>query len=89
MDFEDALRSAVSIGGDFDAVAAITSSSARVFYHDVCQNPCDDLIAEANQYLPQELMDTIVSFDRKASGRTASNKNPAAGKISPPVSHPE
>lgn len=31
-DFEDALRTAVSLGGDSDTLAAITGSIAEVFY---------------------------------------------------------
>lgn len=36
--FEDALRKAVSLGGDSDTIAAITGSIAEAFYGDIPQN---------------------------------------------------
>lgn len=70
--FEDAIRNAVSIGGDTDTVAAITGSIAWAFYHDIHHDIHDQLIAKTNTYLPQEFVDTIVLFDKKAQARASS-----------------
>lgn len=57
-DFEDAVRNAVSLGGDADTQACIAGSIAEAFYKGV---PCD--IAEAAlACLPPEFLDIIVRF---------------------------
>ena len=70
--FEDAIRNAVSIGGDTDTIAAITGSIAWVFYLDIFENSHDDLISQTNVFLPQEFVNSIVLFDKKAQARASS-----------------
>jgi ADP-ribosylglycohydrolase len=50
VDFEDAIRNAVSIGGDSDTLAAIAGSGAEALF-----GISDDLAAQAWFYLPQEM----------------------------------
>ena len=49
-DFEDALRTAVSLGGDSDTLAAITGSIAEAFY-----GVPEELRQECRKRLPPEL----------------------------------
>ena len=70
--FEDAIRNAVSIGGDTDTVAAITGSIAWAFYLDAYSDAHDEIILKANAYLPQEFIDTIILFGQKANARMSS-----------------
>ena len=53
-DFEDALRTAVSLGGDSDTLAAITGSIAEAFY-----GVPDDLKQECRQRLTPELAEML------------------------------
>ena len=53
-DFEDALRTAVSLGGDSDTLAAITGSIAETFYgvpEDLKQECCQRLAPELAEIL--------------------------------------
>ena len=52
--FEDAIRNAISIGGDSDTIAAITGSIAESFY-----GIDKKLIDKANEYLDDYLKDII------------------------------
>lgn len=63
--FEDAVRNAVSVGGDTDTVAAITGSVAWAFYLNASEDTHDGLILRANTYLPREFIDTIRLFREK------------------------
>lgn len=49
--FEDAIRNAVSIGGDSDTIACMTGAIAEAFY----QNIPDDMVIKALTYLPEPL----------------------------------
>ena len=53
-DFEDAIRNAVSLGGDSDTLAAITGSIAGAYY-----GIPDDMILRAFQYLDEYLSSKI------------------------------
>ncbi len=55
--FEDAIRNAVSIGGDSDTIAAITGSIAGAYY----QIP-DSIQEKAMTFLPDDLKDIINQF---------------------------
>ena len=58
--FEDAIRNAVSIGGDSDTIAAITGSIAEAYYG------VDQEIADkAKKYLTPRMQDIIDKFDIK------------------------
>lgn len=57
-DYEDAIRKAISLGGDSDTIACITGGIAEAFYGGV-----PDLIAKrGREYLPQEFLDIIDAF---------------------------
>lgn len=56
--FEDALRKAVSIGGDSDTIAAITGSIAEAFYKDIPQWIRDEAYARLTPEL-QTALDAI------------------------------
>ena len=55
--FEDALRNAVSLGGDSDTLAAITGSIAEGFY-----DVPEDLKQECHQRLTPELTEILLAF---------------------------
>ncbi len=57
-DFEDAIRCAISVGGDSDTLAAITGSVAQAYY-----GIPDDIIAKARTYIDDFLLETIDRFD--------------------------
>lgn len=58
--FEDAIRIAVSYGGDTDTVGAIVGSLAEAQY-----DIPDKMIQQAKSYLPQEMLDIIAEFEKK------------------------
>jgi ADP-ribosylglycohydrolase len=58
-DFEDAIRKAVSLGGDADTLAAITGSIAEAFYGGVPEK----IIAEIKTRLPDELWESVLKFN--------------------------
>jgi ADP-ribosyl-[dinitrogen reductase] hydrolase len=58
--FEDAVRNAVSIGGDSDTLAAITGSIAEAFY-----GVPSDLKSRALTYLDRELLDIYEEWENK------------------------
>ena len=59
-DFEDAIRSAISIGGDSDTLAAIAGSIAEA-HHGVPEK----LKAKALAYLEPPLREIVEAFDAK------------------------
>lgn len=60
-DFEDAVRNAVSIGGDSDTIAAITGSIAEAFYSEGTVTFTDI----AFNFLPEELKNTVITFNER------------------------
>lgn len=56
-DFEDAIRNAISVGGDSDTIAAITGSIAEAYY-----GIPEDIWAEASKRLDDKLNDTVERF---------------------------
>ena len=64
-DFEDAIRNAISIGGDSDTVAAITGSIAEAMF-----GVPEDIADKAKSYLPEEFLDildraaTVIDFSK-------------------------
>ena len=64
--FEDAIRNAVSIGGDSDTIGAITGSVAWSYYmhseNNNYQKSADKLVKKVRQYLPKELKMAIDGF---------------------------
>ena len=59
-DFEDAIRNAISIGGDSDTLAAITGSVAEAFY-----GIDEELKETALSYLDETLLDVVERFESK------------------------
>ena len=57
-DFEDALRTAVSLGGDSDTLAAITGSIAEAFY-----GVPEELRHECRKRLPPELAEILREWE--------------------------
>ncbi len=57
VDFEDALRTAVSLGGDSDTLAAIAGSIAEAFY-----GVPDNLKSECRRRLPSELNEILLRW---------------------------
>ena len=55
--FEDAIRNAVSIGGDSDTIAAITGSIAEAYY-----GIPEELKKQALTYVPEPLLEIITEF---------------------------
>jgi ADP-ribosylglycohydrolase len=53
--FEDALRNAVSLGGDCDTIANITCSIAEAYYKDIP----NELVDKAKSYLPNEFVELL------------------------------
>ena len=72
--FEDAIRNAISIGGDSDTIGAITGSVAYSYY----RRAGEDLSAyrkKAEAYLPKEFVTVIEEFERVCGERNGeSNK---------------
>ena len=58
-DFEDAIRNAISIGGDSDTLAAITGSIAEAFY-----GVPNEVQGETLRYLSDELRAIVQNFNK-------------------------
>lgn len=63
-DFEDAIRKAISLGGDADTLAAITGSIAEAFYGGVPGK----IVEEVKKRVPIELWEVIGKFSQKYGG---------------------
>lgn len=57
-DFEDAIRNAISIGGDSDTIGAITGAVAWAYY-----GVSDEIKATARKYVPDELLEIVDRFE--------------------------
>lgn len=66
-DFEDAIRTAISIGGDSDTLAAITGGIAEAYYKDIPEW----ILRGALKRLPKDMKDIISTWYNKAEIRTA------------------
>jgi ADP-ribosylglycohydrolase len=60
-DFEDAVRKAVSLGGDSDTMACIAGGIAHAYYKDIG----DDIIAHVRERLPSEFLSIIDEFGKR------------------------
>ena len=58
--FEDAIRNAISIGGDSDTLGAITGGIAEAYY-----GIKESMRAEALSYLPTDLREIVQKFEEK------------------------
>ncbi|NUN66369.1 ADP-ribosylglycohydrolase family protein [Pseudanabaena biceps] len=61
--FEDAIRNAISLGGDSDTLACITGSIAEAFYGGVPQ----DIATKALSYLDEQMCEVIKKFYAQVS----------------------
>ena len=59
-DFEDAIRNAISIGGDSDTIAAMTGAVAEAFY-----GIPDELIDRLLPFVDERMMDVVRRFGRR------------------------
>lgn len=57
-DYEDAVRKAISLGGDSDTIACIAGGIAEAFYGGVPQ----DIVDQGKSYLPEEYIKIIEDF---------------------------
>lgn len=60
IDFEDAIRLAISLGGDSDTIACITGGIAQAYYKKIPEG----LISHAIEYLPLDFKEIINNFQR-------------------------
>ena len=60
-DFEDAIRLAISLGGDADTMGAITGSIAEAYY----RNVPDHIKEEILKRLPEEFINVMEKFYKK------------------------
>ncbi len=77
-DFEDAIRNAVSLGGDTDTLAAITGSIAWVYYSkaDFASGKFDfpidlKVIEKINSIIPSDFIETMIEFEERSVLRQA------------------
>ncbi len=56
--FEDAVRNAISIGGDSDTIAAITGAVAEAYY-----GIPEEMIQTARKYVPEDLLEIVDEFE--------------------------
>ena len=61
--FEDAVRKAVSLGGDSDTLACITGGIAEAFYGGVPK----DIAAKVLDLLPEKMQDVLVELQEKTA----------------------
>lgn len=69
-DFEDAIRNAISIGGDSDTIGAITGSIAQAYY-----GIPDKIRAEAVKYLDEYLLDVLNEFENRYPSKIEVKQN--------------
>lgn len=60
-DFEDAIRKAISLGGDSDTLACIAGGISQAFYKDIP----DQIVTQVRKRLPQEFLEIIDIFTKK------------------------
>lgn len=58
-DFEDAIRLAISLGGDSDTIGAMTGSIAAAYY-----GIPDNIASKALEYLPEDMVEVIEKFEK-------------------------
>jgi len=61
--YEEAIRNAISIGGDSDTIAAITGAIAEAYY-----GVPEELRVKAMGYIPEDLAEIVREFERKYPG---------------------
>ena len=64
-DFEDAIRNAISIGGDSDTVGAITGSIAEAIF-----GVPDEIVLKARSYLSDEINSVVDHFNERLEAKS-------------------
>lgn len=67
--FEDAVRNAISIGGDSDTIAAITGSIAEAYYG-VPSNLKNKALSFFDDYLDKDLLEIMHNYEKKYPTKT-------------------
>ena len=67
-DFEDVIRTAVSLGGDCDTLTCIAGSMAEAFY-----GVPQDLIEECRSRLPEDILEVLDRFDGMRKDRVSNH----------------
>ena len=65
-DYEDAIRNAVSIGGDSDTIACITGGIAEAYYRNTKNKISDELIFKSMELMDHEMYGIVDLFLRKS-----------------------
>ena len=73
--YQDAVRNAVSLGGDSDTLACIAGGIAEAFYGGIP----DPIRAEAQARLPPDLWAVVVAFQQRHAGM-GGNAGPGAAR---------
>ena len=60
-DFENAIRLAISLGGDSDTLACITGGIAEAYYKEIPEN----IVSNVLKILPKKLIDIVEKFSRQ------------------------
>ncbi|MBR4507728.1 MAG: ADP-ribosylglycohydrolase family protein, partial [Alphaproteobacteria bacterium] len=60
--FEDAIRNAISIGGDSDTIGAITGAVAEAFY-----GVPNEIKEQTRSYIPKELLKIVDELEKEMS----------------------
>jgi len=66
--FEDAIRKAISLGGDSDTIGAITGSIAEAFYHDIPQWIVDEALSRLGDPLREIVIDFQDIYKHRSRG---------------------
>lgn len=74
-DFEDAIRNAISLGGDSDTLAAITGSIAEVFF-----GIPDEIVYQTTDFLPSLVMEVSWYFEQDYPSKGLRNSYEDDGK---------
>lgn len=62
--FEDAIRNAISIGGDSDTIGAITGAVAEAYY-----GIPDEIKEKAKTYIPEDLLQMVLELEKSVSNK--------------------
>ena len=74
-DFEDVIRTAVSLGGDCDTLTCIAGSMAEAYY-----SVPDELVAACRDRLPEDMLTVLDLFDKKKLPRAPALHEPATAE---------
>ena len=75
-DFEDAIRNAISVGGDSDTIAAMAGSVAEAFY-----GIPEDILDSAIDYLDARQMEILYYFEKKYPSKMIDENGEVIGTV--------